>query len=248
MNKTVSARKQPLLAFRRVETWIFDLDNTLYPADSKLWGQVDQRMGTFISEQLNVAPEEAKRIQKLYYRTFGTTLAGLMKHHGVCPERFLEYVHDIDLSMIAPSPALAAATQALPGRKYIFTNGSRRHAERVAERLGVLDMFDGIFDIAAAGYVPKPSRDAYDRFCEACGAQPARAAMFEDLPHNLEMPHALGMVTVLVYSPYFDHPSQRDVPLDGPLPPHVHHLTADLVRFLEDLRPVLSANAIDKRT
>lgn len=233
--------------FRQVESWVFDLDNTLYPAESNLFAQVDRRMGEFIAGYLEIMPEEARRIQKHYYRTFGTTLAGLMKLHGVRPADFLDYVHDIDLSPIKPAPELALAAQALPGKRYIFTNGSRWHAERVAGKLGVLHVFDDIFDIASSGYIPKPTRHAFDSFCTAHGITPERAAMFEDLPHNLETAHALGMVTVLVQSSYHDHPAQRTVSRHRPLPPHVHHLTDDLAGFLHALAPVITPlDSVDK--
>jgi putative hydrolase of the HAD superfamily len=229
-----------LTVFRRVETWIFDLDNTLYPAECNLFAQVDQRMGTFISELLGVNREEAKRIQKDYYYRYGTTLAGLMREHKLPPERFLDYVHDIDLAPVAESPALGAALERLPGKKYIFTNGSRRHAERVAGKLGVLHHFDDLFDIAACDYVPKPSPEAYNAFLKAHGVAGPAAAMFEDLPHNLESPHALGMATVLVRSSYIDHPTQRAMTEWRTLPAHIHHITDNLTGFLED---VLAATA-----
>lgn len=233
--------------FREIDTWIFDLDNTLYPAESNLFMQVDRRMGEFIANYLEVMPDEARRIQKHYYHTFGTTLAGLMKQHGVAPSDFLDYVHDIDLSPIEPAPELALAAQALPGKRYIFTNGSRRHAERVAEKLGILHVFDDIFDIALSEYIPKPTRHAFDRFCAHCLIDPRRAAMFEDLPHNLETAHALGMVTVLVHSSYHDHPAQRTILPGRPLPPHVHHLTNDLASFLRALGPIVApGDDIDK--
>jgi len=232
-------------AFRGVETWIFDLDNTLYPAESNLFSQVDRRMGEFISNYLDVLPDEARRIQKQYYRTFGTTLAGLMKRHGVQPTDFLDYVHDIDLSPIKPAPDLAEAAAALPGKRYIFTNGSRWHAERVASKLGVLHVFDDIFDIASSDYIPKPTRHAFNRFCDEHGIAPDRSAMFEDLPHNLEPAHAMGMVTVLVHSSYADHPAQRTVSRERPLPPHVHHLTDDLTGFLKALHPVVIRDDVD---
>lgn len=241
----MTANARDLAAFRDVDTWIFDLDNTLYPAESNLFAQVDRRMGEFIVKYLEVMPDEARRIQKHYYHTFGTTLAGLMKQHGVAPHDFLDYVHDIDLSPIEPAPDLADAAKALPGKRYIFTNGSRRHAERVAAKLEVLHVFDGIFDIADSEYIPKPTRHAYDRAFEAFGADPRRAAMFEDLPHNLETPHALGMVTVLVHSSYGDHPAQKTVGPDRPLPPHVHHLTDDLTGFLTTLRAVVGPGGVD---
>jgi len=242
----MTATVQELDAFRNVETWIFDLDNTLYPAESNLFAQVDRRMGEFIANYLDVLPDEARRLQKHYYQTFGTTLAGLMKQHGVKPADFLNYVHDIDLSPIRAAPDLAEAAKALPGKRYIFTNGSRWHAERVAGKLGVLHLFDDIFDIAASDYIPKPTRHAFDRFCQAHGVAAQRAAMFEDLPHNLETAHALGMVTILVKSSYHDHPAQRTIMSGRPLPPHVHHLTDDLVSFLNVLGPILTPDSVDK--
>ena len=222
-----------LSAFGRVESWIFDLDNTLYPAECNLFAEVDQRMGAFISEYLDVSFEDARRVQKDYYYRYGTTLAGLMAEHKLPPERFLDYVHDIDLAPVPEAPALGAAIERLPGQKYIFTNGSRAHAERVAAKLGVLHHFDDVFDIVAGEYVPKPSADAYNRFLKAHGVEPSSASMFEDIPHNLEAPHALGMATVLVHSSYYDHPSQKAIAGWRVLPPHIHHMTADLTNFLE---------------
>lgn len=221
-------------ALRRVETWIFDLDNTLYPAECNLFAQIDKRMGAFISEFLDVDATEARRVQKDYYHRYGTTLNGLMIEHKLAPERYLDFVHDIDLAPVATSPELAAAIQRLPGDKYIFTNGSRHHAERVAEKLGVLHLFEDIFDIVSGDYVPKPSAEAYDRFLKAHGVDAPSSAMFEDIPHNLEAPHKLGMSTVLVHSTYYDHPSQKQIKEWRALPPHVHHITADLQAFLEE--------------
>jgi putative hydrolase of the HAD superfamily len=231
--------------FRQTETWIFDLDNTLYPAECNLFAQLDQRMGAFISELLGVSREEAKRIQKDYYHRYGTTLAGLMREHGLAPERFLEFVHDIDLAPVCEAPALGAALERLPGKKYIFTNGSRRHAERVAAKLGVLHHFDDLFDITACNYVPKPSAEAYNAFLKAHGVAARAAAMFEDLPHNLESPHALGMATVLVHSPFYDHPSQRAMAEWRALPAHIHHVTNDLTRFLEEILAATQAPGTD---
>jgi len=223
-----------LTPFARVETWVFDLDNTLYPSECNLFAQIDQRMGAFLAEFLGVDPVEARRVQKDYYYRYGTTLAGLMAEHKLPPERFLDYVHDIDLAPVCATPALGAALTRLPGRKFIFTNGSRAHAERVAAKLGVLQHFEDVFDIVAGDYVPKPSPEAYDRFLKAHGVAGPAAAMFEDIPHNLEAPHMLGMATVLVHSTYLDHPSQKAIAGWRVLPPHVHHLTADLTGFLEN--------------
>ena len=203
-------------AFIRTEVWIFDLDNTLYPATCNLFAQVDHRMGEFIARYLGVPYPQARHLQKTYYRQFGTTLYGLMKVHNLEPGEFLDYVHDIDLSVVDPHPELGAALDQLPGRKLIFTNGSRRHAENVAGKLGILDRFEDICDIAACEYVPKPDRDAFERMACLHGVDMPRAAMFEDMPHNLEAPHALGMATVLVHSDY-TRPSRaaRDEALDG---------------------------------
>ena len=144
--------------FDHVEAWVFDLDNTLYPADCNLFAQIDRRMGEFIAEELGLSLEAAQALRKTYYYEHGTTLAGLMRLHGIWPDAFLDYVHDIDLSAVAASPELAAAIDALPGRKFVFTNGSRKHAEAVAARLGVLGRFDDIFDIHALEYIhPKPT-------------------------------------------------------------------------------------------
>src|SRR5688500_8525278 len=167
--------------FEHVETWVFDLDNTLYPHHLNLWQQVDERIRDFIMKFLNLPPEDAQRLQKDYYRRYGTTLRGLILEHGIAPEDFLEYVHDIDHSPVEPAPRLAAAIKRLPGKKFILTNGSRRHAEKVAERLGVTGHFDEIFDIVSSELLPKPNRETYDRFIAATGVEPAEAAMFEDL-------------------------------------------------------------------
>lgn len=227
--------------FTRTRAWIFDLDNTLYPAECNLFAQVDQRMGDFISNYLGVPFAEARRLQKDYYRKFGTTLSGLMQVHGLKPDAFLDYVHDIDVSMVPRSPELAAAIRALPGEKFIFTNGSRAHAENVAGQLGVLEEFNEIFDIGAAGFVPKPSMEAYDRFLKAHDVKPLEASMFEDMPHNLEAPHNLGMTTVLVHSSYFDHPIQHEITSWTEPPEHVHHMTEDLLGFLGRINASLAA-------
>ncbi|MFA5957695.1 pyrimidine 5'-nucleotidase [Hyphomicrobium sp.] len=218
--------------FDHVDTWIFDLDNTLYPASCDLFAQVDQRMSSFIAKTLGVPREHARHLQKAYYRQFGTTLAGLMKVHKLAPGPFLDYVHDIDLSVVPELPELATAIAALPGRRLIFTNGSRRHAENVAAKLGVLHLFEDICDIAALDYVPKPEREAFDRMLKLHDVPAMRAAMFEDMPHNLEAASTLGMTTVLVHSDYIDHPAQLKIREWRELPQHIHYLTRDLTHFL----------------
>jgi putative hydrolase of the HAD superfamily len=224
-------------AFRGTELWIFDLDNTLYPSECNLFAEIDRRMTAFIEKLLGLDPVAARKVQKELYYEHGTTLSGLMAEHGVNPVGFMDYVHDIDLSPVQHAPDLAQAIARLDGRKFIFTNGSARHAERVATKLGVLDKFDGIYDIAAGGYVPKPKPEAFKRFLEFCEGANCKAAMFEDLPHNLEPAHELGIVTVLVHSDYEDHPSQRALKDAGELPPYIQFETGDLTAFLANITP-----------
>lgn len=223
--------------FAATRIWLFDLDNTLYPADCNLFAQVDHRMGEFIKRYLDIPYEHARFLQKDYYRRYGTTLAGLMIEHKMEPSAFLEYVHDIDLSPVPEHPELAAAIQRLPGRKLIFTAGSRRHAENVATKLGVLHLFEDICDIVTTNFLPKEQREAYDRMIRTHGVTPEHAAMFEDMPHNLVAAHQLGMTTVLVHSDYMDHPAQARIKTWVRPPAHVHHMTDDLAGFLAQLQP-----------
>ncbi len=226
------ASSQRPRGFRHIETWIFDLDNTLYPSSCNLFAQIDRRMGEFIANAIGVPLAHARHLQKAYYRQFGTTLAGLMKVHGMKPEPFLEYVHDIDLSVVPELPQLRDAISRLEGRRFIFTNGSRRHAEGVAEKIGVLDLFEGICDISACDFVPKPEREAFDRLIGHHDFDAGGAAMFEDMPHNLEVASDLGMTTVLVHSEYIDHPAQLEMRKWQHLPPHIDYQTRDLANFL----------------
>ena len=221
-------------AFQETRLWIFDLDNTLYPSECDLFAQIDRRMSAFIQNLLGLDPVAARKVQKDLYYEHGTTLAGLMAEHKVSPDAFMDYVHDIDLSPVPPMPELAQAIGGLEGRKFIFTNGSVRHAERVADKLGVLDRFDGIYDIAAGGYVPKPRPEAFERFLAYCGGLNGKAAMFEDLPHNLEPAHALGIATVLVHSSFQDHPSQAALKEAKALPHYIQFETNDLTGFLTE--------------
>jgi len=223
--------------FAQTSAWIFDLDNTLYPSACNLFAEVDRRMGEFIAQYLGVPFAQARHLQKSYYRQFGTTLTGLMQVHKLDPQPFLDYVHDIDLSAVTEAPELAAAMAKLPGRKLIFTNGSRRHAERVAEKLGVLHLIEDICDIEACEFVPKPKPDAFQRMIKRHDVVADRAAMFEDMPHNLEAPHALGMTTVLVHSDYPDHPVQSQMRNWRQLPEHIHYATDCLTGFLQAVGP-----------
>lgn len=229
----------PMADFTHVQDWIFDLDNTLYPAHCNLFAQIDSRMCQFIQTRLDLPQEKARWLQKHYYAVYGTTLHGLMKEHGIRPEDFLDYVHDIDVSVLPENPGLQEAIRALPGRRFIFTNGSQGHAENVAGHLGILDLFDGIFDIAASEFEPKPQMPAYDRFIRHFDIAPAKAAMFEDIPRNLEAPHGLGLTTVLVQSQadwIEDEPCHSRPARPGENFDHVHHVTECLTSFLGTLR------------
>ncbi len=218
----------------QVDHWIFDLDNTLYPASSNLFHQIDTRMGEFVAKFLNVDMAEARRIQKQYYRDYGATLRGLMRHHGLDPEAYLTYVHDIDHSPIQPDPRLAQALRQLDGQKIVFTNGSRDHALRVLDRLGITDVFDHIHDIADSDYIPKPHRTPYDKLVNDNAIDPGRAVIFEDIARNLEIPHALGMGTVLVQDREFHPDDGTGLPGQGD-EPHVDLVTQDLPALLETL-------------
>lgn len=182
----------------RIETWIFDLDNTLYPASADLFGQIDVKMGQFIADLLNCDLDEARRVQKRFFLEHGTTLRGLMDSHGVSPHDFLDYVHDIDVSVIEHDRRLVEGMAALPGRKLIFTNGDAPYAGRVLERLGLSEAFEAIHDIHATDYVPKPDPRAYAGLCEAYAVDPTRALFVEDMARNLQPAKALGMTTVWV--------------------------------------------------
>ena len=227
-----SARRVPR-AFGHVETWVFDLDNTLYPHHLNLWQQVDERIRDYIARYLKVTAEEAFRLQKDYYKRYGTSMRGLMTEHGMEPDDFLDFVHQIDHSPLTPNAALGAAIEVLPGRKLILTNGTRRHADAVLARLELDRHFDDVFDIVAAELEPKPSPKTYDRFLKAHNVDAARTAMFEDLARNLAVPHALGMTTVLVVPEHTREVFREDWELEGREAPHVDHVTDDLVGFLE---------------
>lgn len=218
--------------FEHVDTWVFDLDNTLYPRRSNLFSQIDVKMTSYVAQLLGLPRDEARKVQKQYYLKHGTTLKGLMLEHRVDYRDFLEKVHDIDYSWLDPDPALGQAIEALPGRKYIFTNGDRGHAERAAGRLGILDRFDDIFDIVAAELTPKPARETYDRFLAAHGVEGARAAMFEDLSRNLIEAKAVGMSTVLILPGEFDGEFVDAWECGGEDGAHVDHATDDLTGFL----------------
>lgn len=219
-----------------INTWVFDLDNTLYPADCDLWPKIDQRITAFMIHLFGLDGMSSRALQKYYYRRYGTTLRGLIDDHAVHAEDFLSFVHDIDRSSLEPNPSLAGAIAALPGRKLILTNGSRDHAMLTAEALGLGAMFEDIFDIVAAELIPKPELVTYERFFDKHGIDPKTAAMFEDIERNLIIPHQKGMTTALVVP----KPGQEDhrEPFEiaaGAILPHVDFMTSDLEKFLRNI-------------
>jgi putative hydrolase of the HAD superfamily len=224
-----------LADFGRVDTWVFDLDNTLYPPHSDLWPKIDARITAYMAAMFGLDGISARALQKHYYRSYGTTLAGLIREYEVNPAEFLHFVHDIDRSSLDPNPRLAAAIEALPGRKLILTNGSHAHALATAKQLGVDHLFEGMFAIEHGDYLPKPHLLTYQRFFERHAVDPGRAAMFEDIVHNLEAPHSEGMLTVLV-TPQTGAEDHREAwEKHGRTPGHVDFVTDDLVGFLNKL-------------
>ena len=214
--------------FEHIESWVFDLDNTIYPARFNLFDQVDVRIGAFIARLLDLDAVDARRIQKQYFREHGTTLNGLMQNHDVDPHEFLGFVHDIDVACIPPDPGLGISLDKLAGRKVIYTNGSTGHAETVLERLGVADRFDGIFAITDADFVPKPDAAPYGVLIERFQIDPRRAVMVEDLARNLEPAAALGMTTVWVRT-------DSVWGAEGSESGYVHHVIDDVADWLAGL-------------
>jgi len=180
------------------DTWVFDLDNTLYAAECNLFDQIDQKIGSYVQEFLGLSPEEARKVQKQYLLEFGTTLRGLMDNHKVDPEHYLEHVHDIDFTPIQQNKKLQSALSQLDGRKLVFTNASKPYAVEVLNRLGILDQFEGVFDIMAADMQPKPRIEVYHKFLKDHKVDPERSVMFEDMVRNLKPAHSLGMATVWI--------------------------------------------------
>ena len=209
----------PRAHFDHVTTWVFDLDHTLYPPHMALFDQINVKMTAYVMEALGVDRAEADRLRHRYWREHGTTLAGLMDLHGVDPGPYLEEVHEIDFSVLAPDPDLAARIRALPGRRIIYTNGTAPYAEKVIAARGLAGLFDAIYGVEHAGLRPKPERRAFETVFARDGLDPTRAAMFEDDIRNLAAPHEMGLRTV--------HVAPEPEPAA-----HVHHHTDDLTAFL----------------
>lgn len=235
---TVLNDKAHVPSLAHVTEWVFDLDNTLYPRRCNLFAQIDLLISQYMVNVTQLPYDEARALQKAYYRDYGTTLNGLMQRHAVDPDHFLNTVHAIDYSPVEAHPELLAAIKALPGRKFILTNGDVGHARAVLHRLGHADeLFEDIFDIRAMSYRPKPLPEAYAAFLEQHGIDARRAAMFDDLEKNLKVPHEVGMRTVqVVASDDYAHDQVEAWELAQSGEVHVHHVTADLAGFLTALR------------
>ena len=189
-----------------IKNWVFDLDNTLYSPEENIFSQIDKRMTEFIISKFNVNEEEAFNIQKKYFLEYGTTLSGLMKRENIDPDEFLEFVHNINLEILKPNIELSKIIKNLPGDKFIFTNGSKKHAENVLEQLEMSGIFDDIFDIKDSNFIPKPNINAYLNFIDKTKIEPDISIMFEDIGRNLEAAKKLGMKTVLI---------KRNVPMQN---------------------------------
>jgi len=209
----------------RIETWIFDLDNTLYPASSRLFDQISQNMTRFIMANLDLGWDAARELQTSFFREHGTTMRGLMDNHGTDPVEFLDFVHEIDLSAIIPDPGLNQALERLPGRKVIFTNGSTDHAKNITSHLGIDHLFDATFDIIDSEYTPKPDPGVYAKMTTQLGINPDTAIMFEDMARNLIPAADMGMTTVWVRT-------DVDWGIEGSEGDHIDHVADDLGKWL----------------
>lgn len=221
-----------------ITDWVFDLDNTLYPRTCDLFAQIDTLITQYMMNITELDHDPARLLQKEYYRDHGTTLNGLMIHHNIDPDHYLDTVHDIDYSPVDPHPELIALIEALPGKKFIFTNADVGHATAVLKKLGGADIFDGMHDIRATNYAPKPEQIAYDSFLNVHKIDAKSAVMFDDLEKNLKVPHLMGMATVhVVAGDDFSHDQVDDWELGRvDNAEHIHHVTNDLVGFLKSIK------------
>jgi len=222
---TRAGSTQPLA---HINSWIFDLDNTLYNADNEVFAQVIGNITKYISRYLALHRADALILQKQYLAKYGTSLSGLMAVHGMDPADFLDYVHDVDLDFLKPDPKLYAKLDALPGKKYIFTNGSRGHAKNIGEHMEIYDLFDGVFAIEDMDYTPKPKRTAYEKFTNTFDIDPNRSVMAEDTLYNLQVPKNMGMTTLLIG------------PENGSQPDYIDTQSNDLPAWLRETVEVLN--------
>ena len=234
-----SGQTGPVDGFDHVNTWVFDLDNTLYPVTEALLAHIDEHMGNFVANFLNVDAEEAHRIQKAYFRKYGLTLRGLMIHHGLDPVRYYDEMTPMDLSEVTPNPALGEAIGRLPGRKIIYTNASVHHAEMVLDHMGIRQVFEAIYDISAADYLPKPAIESYRALCDLHRIDPSKAVMVDDISRNLAPAAELGMTTVWLKT-------GAEWSLESEIDAHIHHVAGDIMDWVEGVataqRPPIKAN------
>jgi putative hydrolase of the HAD superfamily len=224
------------MSFRDVQAWVFDLDNTLYPTGSLIYDLIGARMTDYVGRVAGLEPDAALELQERYFGQYGATLAGLIRHHHVDGRDFLDYVHDVDLSCVEPDPELGRLIAMLPGKRIVFTNGARGYAERITARIGLAGLFDDLFDIEAAGFVPKPQRESFEALIARHDLEPNRTLFFEDSPRNLETAHALGFHTVLIDA------AQRE---GESFPAHIHHASNCLRTFLRDaVAPALQSDMV----
>lgn len=212
----------PRDSFAHIKTWVFDLDNTLYPPSARLFDQIEVKMTQYVMDALGVDQPRADHLRKHYWQQYGTTLAGLMREHDVDPAPYLTHVHEIDMSQLEQDAPLAAQISALPGRKIVYTNGSAPYAERVLQARGLSGLFDAVYGVEHAGFLPKPERAAFEAIFKLESVDTTVAAMFEDDQRNLSAPHKMGMRTV--------HVTPEKLDAD-----HIHFHTDNLVEFLAKL-------------
>ena len=216
-------------SFAHVRSWLFDLDNTLYPAEADLFARIDIRMTDFIARELGLDPQEARRVQKDFFHRHGTTLRGLMDEHGIEPSHFLDFVHDIEMDVLSEDPRVSGGIAALPGRKLVFTNGDSAYAGRVLDRLGLGSHFEAVHDIHAMEYRPKPDPAVYEELCRRHNIDPAESVFVEDMARNLAPAKALGMMTVWIDNGSESGGYEAD-------PDLIDHRITDLAAWLDDIR------------
>ena len=215
-------------ALESINYWIFDLDNTLYSGDTKVFEQVDKKMSKYISNKLNVSIDEAKKIQKNYFHEYNTTLNGMIKNHKIDANEFLEFVHNIDIDFLKKDLKLAEELKKLSGKKIIFTNGSRKHAINVTQRIGIDQYFDDIFDIVDSEFIPKPAVEPYNKLVEKHKIDPKLCVLVEDIARNLKPAYEMGMKTVWIEN---DEPWSKEFSDSN----FINYKTNDLSEFLKKI-------------
>ena len=212
----------------KIKHWLFDLDNTLYSGQTKVFDQVDKKMSSFISKKLNIGLEEAKKIQKDYFHKYSTTLTGMIKHHKINADEFLEFVHDIDLDFLKEDKGLENEISKIKGKKIIFTNGSKAHATNVTKKIGIDKLFDGVFDIVESNFIPKPSIESYKMLIEKYKIEPQYCILVEDIARNLKPAYELGMKTVWIKN---DEPWAAEFSNES----FINYRTENLTNFLKEI-------------